>query len=111
MIRGILFALFTGGALAGCVTMGSPFDVARVPEIELGKTTRTDLEQLFGPPYRTGLDDGDDTATWLHYRLALLGDRRTRDLYVRFHADGRVKSYSFNSNLEEDRELLRKARR
>lgn len=96
-----------GTLLSGCMTLGRSFDVAKVKAIEIGKTTEADLKALFGEPYRTGIDDGDETATWMHYRLSLFGDQRTRDLYVRFQRDGKVKTYSFNSNVQEDQEQFR----
>ncbi|MFH1723695.1 MAG: hypothetical protein ABII00_03625 [Elusimicrobiota bacterium] len=104
-MRALLILLAIPFMSVGCVTIGRPFDVSRVPEIRTGKTTEQDLLRELGGPYRRGLDDGDATATWVHYRLRLLGARDTRDLYVRFSADGTVKSYSFNSNFPEDREV------
>lgn len=88
--------------LAGCVTIGQPFAANRVSTIELGKTRQDEIVQTFGQPFRTGIEDGDITWTYVHYRLRLLGPQETEDLYVRFKADGTVKSYSFNSNAPED---------
>ena len=102
-------AIFLTAALfTGCITMGKPFDVAKVPTIEVGKTTDKDLRAMFGEPYRVGVEDGADTETWLNYKLALLGDRTTRDLYVKFNADGTVKSYSFNTSEPGDQPKLKK---
>jgi hypothetical protein len=95
-------------ALCGCMTMGSPFKVEQVPQIQIGKTTGKDLRGMFGDPYRSGIDDGDSTETWLNYHLSLFGDQKTRDLYVRYKADGTVKSYSLNSNFPEDQVSLTK---
>ena len=92
--------------LAGCMTIGKPFPAAEVPSIVVNKTTRSDLVASFGQPYRTGMDDGDETWTYVQYKLRLLGEKDTRDLYVRFNSNGTVKSYSFNSSLEEDRGLV-----
>jgi hypothetical protein len=92
--------------LTGCMTVGRPFPVDRVASLRVEQTTQADVRSLFGEPDRTGVDDGDETWTYLHYRLSVFGDQRTRDLYVRFGPDGRVRSYSFNSSLEEDRGVL-----
>ena len=94
--------------LCGCMTLGKPFEVAPVPSIELGKTTDKDLNRMFGEPYRTGIEDGSNTATWLHYKLSVFGDQRTRDLYVKFNSDGTVKSYAFNSNIPADQVQIKK---
>lgn len=85
-------------AAAGCASVGRPFPVDRVRDIAPGKTTREQIQAEYGRPYRTGLEDGDETWTYLDYRLSAFGAQRVRDLYVRFNADGTVKSYSFNSN-------------
>ena len=105
------FATIAAAALlAGCMTMGKPFRATQVPLIEAGKTSSADLRAMFGEPQRTGLDDGDATETWLHYKLRLFGAQDTKDLYVRYGKDMRVKSYSFNSTFPEDSEALRSKR-
>jgi len=89
--------------LAGCVTIGQPFAANRVPTIQLGHTKQAEIVQTFGQPFRTGLEDGDVTWTYVHYRLKVLGPQETQDLYIRFNPDGTVKSYSFNSNAPEEK--------
>jgi len=93
-----LGALGLAAAMAGCVTLGGPFNTARVPSIAVGKTTQDDVEKIFGLPYRTGIEDGDTTWTYLDYHLRLFGPQSTKDLYIRFNPDGTVKSYAFNTN-------------
>lgn len=95
---------------SGCLTLGRQFSVGQIPRIELGKTTQDQLVSMFGQPYRRGVEDGDDTTTWLHYHVNVLGNERTRDLYVRFNPGGTVKSYSFNSTIPEDETALQQAR-
>jgi len=89
-------------ALSGCITMGRTFDTHQVPSIVLGKTTQSEIQKEFGEPYRTGIENGDLTWTYLHYHFSILGDQRTTDLYVRFNADHTVKSYALNTNIPED---------
>ncbi len=90
--------LALAAAAAGCASIGRPFPADQVRSIAAGKTTRDQVQAEYGRPYRTGLEDGDETWTYLDYKLSLFGPQRTRDLFVRFNADGTVKSYSFNSN-------------
>ena len=71
-------------------------------EIEIGKTTRLQVQGLFGDPWRTGLEDGETTWTYGHYRYSLFGEGMTRDLVVRFDDRGVVSSYSFNSTVPGD---------
>lgn len=89
-------------ALAGCLSVGRPFPVERVAEIQIGRTTHQDVRRMFGDPWRTGLEDGRRTWTYGSYRYALLGETRTRDLVLRFDDKGVVASYTFNSTHPED---------
>jgi hypothetical protein len=88
--------------LAGCLTVGRAFPVDPVRDIKLGATTRDEVRKTFGEPWRTGLEDGQRTWTYGHYRYAALGTTRTRDLVIRFDDKGRVVSYTFNSTYPED---------
>jgi outer membrane protein assembly factor BamE (lipoprotein component of BamABCDE complex) len=103
--RGIGLAAVAGLALAGCVSAGEKFDVAAVRRIEIGETNRTQVRQMFGDPWRTGVDDGQKTWTFGHYRYSLFSDAETRDLVIRFDDKGIVRSFTFNSTYPEDRDL------
>jgi hypothetical protein len=90
------------GLCGGCATIGHSFPPERVEQIRVGETTKTELLGVFGLPYRRGVDDGDSTWTYLHYKVRLFGEHlRTRDLYVRFTPEGKVRSFSYNSNMED----------
>lgn len=90
------------GLLAACMTVGQDFPAKRVTKLEIGATTRAQVEQLFGSPWRTGVEDGQLTWTYGHYHYALLGTTRTRDLVVRFDAHDVVASYTFSSTDPDD---------
>lgn len=98
----LLSLMVLAGSLAGCISMGRPFDTEKVLQIHMGKTTQAEIKDLFGEPYRTGLDSGDLTWTYLNYHFGVLGQQDTTDLYVRFNSDGTVKSYSFNTNVPQN---------
>jgi outer membrane protein assembly factor BamE (lipoprotein component of BamABCDE complex) len=87
--------------LAACVRIGQPFPTQRVPSIEIGKSTKDDVSKIFGQPFRTGLEDGDTTWTYVNYRLAVFGSQCTQDLVVRFGPGDVVKSYAYNTSAEE----------
>ena len=71
-------------------------------QIRLGETTKEDINKILGPPWRTGLEDGNKTWTYGYYKYRLFGESTTRDLVVRFDSDGVVSSYSFNTtDIEE----------
>jgi hypothetical protein len=83
--------------LSACLTVGRDFPVDQVGQIAIGKTTRDEIHQMFGVPWRTGLEDGRRTWTYGHYRYKLIGTTETRDLVVRFDPNGVVASYTFNA--------------
>jgi outer membrane protein assembly factor BamE (lipoprotein component of BamABCDE complex) len=94
----LTFAVAVCAVLGACVTMGRPFDAAHVKNLQIGKTTQDDVQKVFGAPFRTGIDDGDPTWTYVDYHFGVFGPQRTTDLLVKFNAAGTVKSYSFNTN-------------
>jgi outer membrane protein assembly factor BamE (lipoprotein component of BamABCDE complex) len=96
------FALWMG---IGCISVGNDFPVEPVRQIEIGTTTRDDVQRMFGDPWRTGIEDGQRTWTYGTYRYSLFGDASTRDLVVRFDDEGAVSSYTFNSTRPEDAAL------
>ncbi len=87
--------------VTGCMpTMGQSFPVKQVRQIELEKTTMAQIRQMFGDPWRTGLEDGFRTWTYGEYTMKM-----TRDLIIRFDKQKVVKSYSFSSSYPEDENL------
>lgn len=96
-------ALFTIALLAltlvvaGCATVGQDFATHNVDQIEIGETTRSDIQEMFGEPWRTGIEDGKRTWTYGKYRWSAFGDAETTDLVVRFNEDGSVSSYVYNT--------------
>jgi outer membrane protein assembly factor BamE (lipoprotein component of BamABCDE complex) len=95
-------ALLAGAV--GCVSVGHDFTAANVPMLRVGETTRAEVRELFGPPWRTGLEDGQPTWTYGYYRYSLFGDPVAHDLVIRFGDDGRVVSYTFSSTLQAPRD-------
>jgi len=83
----------------GCATLGNNFPNDFAARMEIGKTTRMEIEKALGPPFRTGLDSGEPTATYLYYRLGLFINPTTKDLTVTYSPGGIVKKYVFNSNV------------
>ena len=83
--------------MAGCATVGQDFATLNVDQIEIGDTTRADIQEMFGEPWRTGIEDGKRTWTYGKYRWSAFGDAETTDLVVRFNEDGTVSSYVYNT--------------
>lgn len=83
--------------LTGCFTVGQEFAAGRVPEIKIGQTRKQDVHEMFGMPWRTGMEDGRPTWTYGIYKYALFGATDSQDLLVRFDPQGIVRSYTFSS--------------
>lgn len=83
--------------LAACATVGRDFDTNRVDQIRIGETTREQVREMFGEPWRTGIEDGKPTWTYGKYRWSAFSDARTTDLVIRFDQQGRVTSYVYNT--------------
>jgi hypothetical protein len=94
--------------VAGCVSVrfGRDFPSPEAKSIVNGKTDRAALERMFGEPYQVGLDSGDATWRWFYGRRDSATEV-SKDLTVRFNADGTVKSYSFTSNFPGDLRRLK----
>ncbi|MCZ7625859.1 MAG: hypothetical protein C3F12_06665 [Candidatus Methylomirabilota bacterium] len=88
--------------LAGCVSLGEEFRTPTAEMIKNGVTTRSELLQLFGSPTQVGIEDGNQTWTWLYVRAGGFGKNLSKELHVTFGARGIVKSYSYTSNLPEE---------
>ncbi|MGH7896578.1 MAG: outer membrane protein assembly factor BamE domain-containing protein [Candidatus Binatia bacterium] len=85
----------------GCFTVGRNFVSAPVKKIEKGVTTKTEIKKYFGEPFRTGLDDGYESWTYVYNRWSPMSQARSKDLYVVFNKDGSVRGFTYNSNLDE----------
>lgn len=83
--------------LTGCFTVGQEFSASRVPDIKVGQSRKQDVNELFGSPWRTGLEDGRPTWTYGIYKYSLFGGDDTQDLLIRFDNQGIVRSYTFSS--------------
>jgi hypothetical protein len=98
----ILPVALAGLLLAGCaIKVGHPFPSPSPGLITVGKTDKAFLTRTLGDPYQVGLDSGDETWRWFYAEHGT-SDETSKDLSVRFAADGTVKSYSFMSNFPED---------
>lgn len=85
---------------AGCATVGKDFATHNVDQIKVDETTRAEVQEMFGEPWRTGMEDGKRTWTYGKYRWSAFSDAETTDLVVRFNEDGTVDSYVYNSTGE-----------
>ena len=106
---GWLSCLVALGLFTGCVSVkiGREFPSPDARWIVAGKSDRWGLQRMFGEPYQVGLDNGDPTWRWLCIQRDAWGAAVSKDLVVRFTAEGTVKSYSFTSNFPDDLRRLK----
>ncbi|KAB8033298.1 hypothetical protein [Fluviispira multicolorata] len=86
-----------------CLTVGSSFP-SSVTWIKTDKTTKTEIEKAFGPPFRMGYDSGYRTYSYGYYKYSAFSESLTKDLTIRFNANDTVSSYSFSSSFPDDKE-------
>lgn len=89
--------------LASCATVGKDFKYNGPTDIEVKKTTKNDILQKFGNPFRVGYNNGDLQWTYCFYVYSAFSNTNTRDLVVVFNKDGLVQSYEYNSSFEDDK--------
>ena len=83
--------------LTGCLSVGKEFKFVDVPKIKAGKTTINDIEEMFGIPVRTGVDEGRLVYTYADYYADIFGDFSGRDLVIKFAANKTVYTYTYNT--------------
>lgn len=86
---------------AGCATVGRDFPTTRVNEIQQGRTSQNEIREIFGPPWRVGMENGQTTWTYGKYRYGL-GGKEAQDLLIRFDSLGLVDTYTFSSTKHAD---------
>lgn len=94
----ILLGLVAVAALVGCA-VGKEFKTNRVNDIKIGQTSRSDVFDMFGRPYQKGVEDGQLTWTYSHYKYGIGSKTKTQTLKIRFDNQDRVSSYSYDSNV------------
>jgi len=83
--------------LTACAQVGKPFPEQNVLAIKKGVTNKEEVRRLFGEPWRTGYEDGQQTWTYGNYKYTVLGQKENSDLVVRFNEQGIVSSYSYSA--------------
>ena len=83
--------------VTGCASVGQEFAASRVLELRIGETTQQEVREMFGAPWRTGIEDGMPTWTYGEYHYFLFGTDDTKDLLIRFNNQKIVRSYTFNT--------------
>jgi len=83
--------------LQGCATVGQDFPVSPISDLRIGETTKEEVQDMFGAPWRVGVENGKRTWTYGRYQYRVFGEPSTRDLMIRFNSNNVVEHFSFNT--------------
>ncbi|CCQ91877.1 conserved exported hypothetical protein [Nitrospina gracilis 3/211] len=89
--------------LTACGTVGRDFDNTNVENIHNNVTTKAMIEEWFGEPHSTGLQNGLMMWTYQYDRYSAFGKDCSKELVVLFDANEKVKAYRYSTNIEEDK--------
>ena len=82
----------------GCGTTGKNFNSAGFQKIVNGTTTKEEVKYLLGPPFKTGIQNGNETWIYEYNEYRLIGANKSKDITIDFNPDGTVKSHQFMSD-------------
>ena len=83
--------------LIGCGTVGKQFDSSKVKDISKGVTTKSQILEMFGLPFKEGAQDGLVTWTYQFDSYSSIGSNQYKDLVILFDSKDLVKSYRHTS--------------
>lgn len=106
-MKRIVLILGTSAALSGCFTIGHDFESSSAAGwIKPGETTKAQIQQKLGDPFRVGMDSGDPTWTYGFYQYRVFGSSDNKDLVFRFDQAGKVKTFTLNTTYPEEQQQL-----
>jgi len=82
----------------GCGASGKSFNTSKVESIVNGVTTRSDIEKMFGEPFKTGIQNGQPIWVYEDNHYSIIREETSKDLMIIFSLDGKVQSYQFMSS-------------
>jgi outer membrane protein assembly factor BamE (lipoprotein component of BamABCDE complex) len=87
--------------LAGCGSIGKDFDASQVKRITQGTTTKQEIQNMFGEPFRTGIQNGNPVWVYEKSIYRAIGEDTTKSLIVEFDEYDVVRKYQVMSNVPE----------
>jgi len=82
----------------GCGTTGKDFNESLYKNIVSGTTTHKEIQAMFGPPFKKGIQNGYKVWTYEYNAYNALGNDTTKDMVIVFTPDGIVKSHQMMTN-------------
>jgi hypothetical protein len=82
----------------GCGSVGKNFNESLYGNIIAGTTTHKEIQAMFGPPFKKGVQNGSKIWTYEYNAYNSLGKDITKDMVVTFTPSGVVKSHQMMTN-------------
>ena len=76
-----------------CGSVGNHFDSSQVKSIKQEVTKKSEILEMFGPPFKKGEQNGKVTWTYQHNQYSAFNDGWYEDLVILFNKNGVVESY------------------
>ena len=93
-----LTAIFLMLMLTACATVGKEFDGHLVDTVQSGKTTKQEILSMFGEPFKTGMQNGDEIWVYETNRYKVVGEDSSKNFTVVFDSRGVVRSHQMMSS-------------
>ncbi|MFQ5450047.1 MAG: outer membrane protein assembly factor BamE [Nitrospinaceae bacterium] len=81
--------------LAGCGTTGKAFKEDRFEKIVNGSTTRQEVEELFGKPFKKGFQNGKEVWVYEFNKYRFIGTDTSKNIFVVFDDSGVVQTHQY----------------
>lgn len=85
-------------AAAGCGKTGKDFDSSLVTKITNQKTTQQDIRNMYGEPFKVGVENGNPIWIYESNSYKVFGDNASKDLIIVFDKNGVVQSRQYMSS-------------
>jgi hypothetical protein len=82
----------------GCGTAGKDFNESLYKNIVEGTTTHKEVQSMFGPPFKKGVQNGNRVWTYEYNYYNALGNDITKDMIIVFDKHGVVKFHQMMTN-------------
>ncbi len=93
----LILAIF----FSGCGTAGKNFDESLYSNVVKGTTTREEIQAMFGPPFKKGIQNGYAVWTYEYNYVNSFGSDIIKDMIIVFEKNGVVKSHQLMTNTPE----------
>ncbi|RDB35620.1 MAG: hypothetical protein DCC88_09405 [Spirobacillus cienkowskii] len=92
--------------LYSCIATGGRDFPGNVKDIKIGVTTRQEIENKFGFPFKADITNGLKSYMYHYFKFYLFLDPNSKELFLSFNEDDTVKNYGFYSTFKEDKKII-----